>query len=483
MFRFVLSGIAVTLFCSNADAQVQAGSGVNLKNTGHVINAPAYVAPNAVVTGTGKTSWEFTPTYQNRLVPVSQFTGLNSNNTYLNFEDLLPLKATKLRIMTGAAGAAPTGIGTLIDAQGIDTNALVTDSLQILDVTTGQLRQISFANGVLSVPGGIQMGDEYGNLVTNSKAVSLGGNGNVASGEGAVVMGGFNPGVGQQNMASGTGSLILAAKAARVQSTTSAVIGGQGNQILGNSSVQSLVLGGQGNALHPGTQGNNAIIAGGNNQMVSGAAFNVMAGGSHHTITNGGYNQAIVGGQYASMGNAPNSAIVGGWLNRIPNNTLNSGWITTSSGILGGYNNEIAADSVAAVILGGANNVANALGAAIMGSANSSVTGQYSSVVGGFASSVAGARSLAHGLGTRATGDNQVVMGKYNAADVGKAFIVGNGMSDSSRSNALTVDWNGKVTAPGGVMTGPIEAASITADKIHLRFPQGNVSMGAFTDD
>lgn len=53
--------------------------------------------------------------------------------------------------------------------------------------------------------------------------------------------------------------------------------------------------------------------------------------------------------------------------------------------------------------------------------------------------------SHAGGDNTIATGDSQTVIGKYNYTDNQYAFIIGNGQSSASRSNAFTVDWNGDV--------------------------------------
>lgn len=64
----------------------------------------------------------------------------------------------------------------------------------------------------------------------------------------------------------------------------------------------------------------------------------------------------------------------------------------------------------------------------------------------------------AEGAGTVANSAYQHVQGKYNAEDAaGKyAHIIGNGKSDSERSNAHTVDWNGN-----GWFAGTVEATSI----------------------
>jgi microcystin-dependent protein len=49
----------------------------------------------------------------------------------------------------------------------------------------------------------------------------------------------------------------------------------------------------------------------------------------------------------------------------------------------------------------------------------------------------------------------QLILGKYNKQDNDKAFIIGNGTADNTRSNALTVDWNGNVI--GQAMAGIIQ--------------------------
>lgn len=58
----------------------------------------------------------------------------------------------------------------------------------------------------------------------------------------------------------------------------------------------------------------------------------------------------------------------------------------------------------------------------------------------------------AEGYGTIAKGNSSHVEGKYNIADTGNyAHIIGNGTSDTARSNAFTVDWSGNVVASGDV--------------------------------
>ena len=72
----------------------------------------------------------------------------------------------------------------------------------------------------------------------------------------------------------------------------------------------------------------------------------------------------------------------------------------------------------------------------------------------GRCSEALGSESHAEGYWTKAQGDCQLVIGKYNELDAGDnvhtpnrkgqyIFIAGNGRSESARSNAFTVDWDG----------------------------------------
>ena len=76
-----------------------------------------------------------------------------------------------------------------------------------------------------------------------------------------------------------------------------------------------------------------------------------------------------------------------------------------------------------------------------------------------------GMYSFATGHGTVARTASQAVVGKYNKDDTNGdyAFIVGNGefSTDSKRSNALTVDWNGNLVAQG--MAGMIQMTACPA--------------------
>lgn len=59
--------------------------------------------------------------------------------------------------------------------------------------------------------------------------------------------------------------------------------------------------------------------------------------------------------------------------------------------------------------------------------------------------------SHAEGLRTIANGNYQHVQGQYNIANANLAHIIGNGASDTSRSNAHTIDWKGNAWFAGNV--------------------------------
>ena len=69
----------------------------------------------------------------------------------------------------------------------------------------------------------------------------------------------------------------------------------------------------------------------------------------------------------------------------------------------------------------------------------------------GLYTTASGSDSHAEGLNTTASGRCQHVQGKYNVEDSQNkyAHIVGNGTSESARSNAHTLDWNGNAWFKG----------------------------------
>ena len=103
-------------------------------------------------------------------------------------------------------------------------------------------------------------------------------------------------------------------------------------------------------------------------------------------------------------------------------------------------------------------------------------TGIYSHAEGN-TTTASGSNSHAQNLETIAQRKSQTALGEYNIADTGGtdgttrgdyAVIVGNGTSDTARSNALTVDWSGNVEASGDVTDGGGNVLSAKANTSSL---------------
>lgn len=74
----------------------------------------------------------------------------------------------------------------------------------------------------------------------------------------------------------------------------------------------------------------------------------------------------------------------------------------------------------------------------------------YSSHAEGYETAATRSYSHAQNLGTIAAKRCQTAIGRYNIEDISapsfqKALIIGNGIADDTRSNALTVDWQGRI--------------------------------------
>ena len=66
-----------------------------------------------------------------------------------------------------------------------------------------------------------------------------------------------------------------------------------------------------------------------------------------------------------------------------------------------------------------------------------------------------GSFSHANGNSTIAAGESQTVIGKYNISDENNEYslIIGNGDTNTTRSNLLTIDWQGNATLSGKIIT------------------------------
>lgn len=89
-------------------------------------------------------------------------------------------------------------------------------------------------------------------------------------------------------------------------------------------------------------------------------------------------------------------------------------------------------------------------------------SGGYYSHAEGYRTKASANYSHAQGRGTVASSQDQSVAGKYNAKDSNSkyAFIIGNGTSDTNRSNAYAVAWDGTVTHATDVSSKALSLAS-----------------------
>lgn len=247
-------------------------------------------------------------------------------------------------------------------------------------------------------------------------------------------------------MAGGVGSTIIGSGASSTAGAYSSIIGGNGVKMQGVNSNYNHVLGGVAHTFAAGAGSYNAIVGGYGHTFASGGHVSFIGGGEAHTIRNGGWRLAILGGTHNTLDNVMNATLVGGQHNQILSSSFASE--ENLSVVAGGHSN-VVQNATNAIILGGRGNLVTA----------------YSGVI------------LA-AQGGRATGANQVVMGRFNREDNTQALIVGKGTAENQRSDALKVDFNGNVEAAGTV-----KAAAVEAPSLRLTTPQGNISMGAFVGD
>ena len=81
--------------------------------------------------------------------------------------------------------------------------------------------------------------------------------------------------------------------------------------------------------------------------------------------------------------------------------------------------------------------------------------------------------AVAIGHGTIAAGGDQTVIGRYNVPDGTNALIIGNGIGDSNRANAIAIGWNGEITTKGTSATAT-RTSSATAGTLTL-YRNGNL--------
>lgn len=105
----------------------------------------------------------------------------------------------------------------------------------------------------------------------------------------------------------------------------------------------------------------------------------------------------------------------------------------------------------------GRNSVTSRFDSAVLGGYNGHATADSAVVLGGEDNYAAGTNSLAAGLGNHAVSDHQSVVGRYNLYDDSTNtmpycfFTVGNGTSDTDRSNAFGISHDGNAYVKGNI--------------------------------
>ena len=201
-------------------------------------------------------------------------------------------------------------------------------------------------------------------------------------------------------------------------------------------------------------------------------------GGTNYTFTNGltetdgtvswDLNDRIKAGSgnYTIILGEPNSNTISSG-----NNNIIKGYekVTGSNNIVLGWNNNVSGESN---VIKGQGNSVQAQSNIVFSNSNSLKSGSFNMIAGGNFNSAKsncniilgeycdcdGGCSLVVGGHVNSRGAYQIVTGKYNINDSGSgwslgnfSFIIGNGTSDTSRSNAYTLDWQGNGTFAGTV--------------------------------
>jgi hypothetical protein len=210
------------------------------------------------------------------------------------------------------------------------------------------------------------------------------------------------------------------------QSTHSGIVGGYVNSIsdINNPTDLSFIGGGQFNTI---TKDLDVIVGGDGNQIINASGSNIV-GGTTNTIQDDG-NSSIVGGSNNLITNWGNSFIGGG-----TGNTINGGGTCTISG-----------GSLSTILVGGAQ--PNAHFSSIGGGAGHNITGPIGTIPGGWYLTAQSLGQTVVGVFNRAQGTTSTVAGFSAAGPTftmnDRLFIVGNGTTNTTRSNAFEVSNNG----------------------------------------
>jgi hypothetical protein len=128
------------------------------------------------------------------------------------------------------------------------------------------------------------------------------------------------------------------------------------------------------------------------------------------------------------------------------------------------------------------------VGAVLMGSESVMDTSNYAVAFGTDSQISNASKSISIGNGILNYTPNSVIVGNYNAVVTDAVFVVGNGLNNASRSNALVIKKNGEATFSGKVTATSFESSTgticvngtLTVGGAIIMEAQGDISMGDF---
>ncbi|WP_370086508.1 tail fiber domain-containing protein [Ekhidna sp.] len=319
----------------------------------------------------------------------------------------------------------------------------------------GYSNTISFSSSSSTVAGG------YGNYVRSQRASIGGGYQNqiADNSTNATIAGGYGNRV-RETSANGTIAGGYS-NSVRFGSNHGFIGGGRYNSV--NASPYGVVAGGYENGVQ--TYSNNSAIGGGYSNGIS-SSYNATISGGYRNSVRDAQAGTVAGGRYNYVENSSSAFIGGGQGNRIGTSSYRG----TQSSIVGGRDNTI--NAYWSTIGGGNGNTineqvgVNPLNAAhntIAGGKNNTIGGTYDTrdaFIGGGYQNVVNARSAATvgGWGLQTSSFGATAIGFYNATVGGTPsssvatdalFVIGNGIDDANRSDAMVVTKDGNASLNG----------------------------------
>lgn len=250
----------------------------------------------------------------------------------------------------------------------------------------------------------------YNNEVSSTSGSLIGGNSNSATETEQVLLG------GTKNIVSGGHDNIVWAQSAHINGCSDSIIGGY--KISAVYTHYSNIAGIE-NSVYDGNASN--II--GTGHMLSGVSFSYVCGGRN--VIENFSDGVLAGNSLSAYGDFIVGNIYAGYESTISGNDIRYNNIN-------GYKHKIGRNTYYSTIIGDENKV-SVLESSLVAGHNINAHGNY---------------VMAFGNGTIASGNDVSVFGKYNTYENSdKLFVIGNGVNDDNRSDAMIVFDNGTLSA------------------------------------